>query len=198
VETGVAEAPEDALLLRAACGPPNDSLPIDQCCPYRFGLPAAPLVAAEAEGREVDVERLVQLVAAARGPSPLLVEAAGGLLVPLARESGRLLTNLDLFQRLALPVLLVARAGLGTLNQCALSAWALRERGLRVVAVVLNRSGGGPDDPSVPTNAGLVAELTGLPVVGPLPCEPRAAQRPAALGRELQPLADRLADYAAR
>jgi dethiobiotin synthetase len=139
VETGCApDAPEDALALRAACG---NTQPLDEVCPYRFRLPAAPLVAAEAEGASVDLFRIEKL--AARGPGPVVVEAAGGLLVPLARQplsleeadppdrapAQAVVTNLDLADRLALPVILVARASLGTVNHCALSAEALARRG---------------------------------------------------------------------
>ena len=185
VETGCApDAPEDALALRAACGPPNDALPLDQVCPQRFLLPAAPLVAAEAEGRSVDLPRLLALVAEARSSRAFLVEAAGGLLVPLARERGLLVTNLDLAARLSLPVVLVGRAGLGTINHCALSVQALRARGVAIAALVLNRTLA-EDDPSLASNARMVSELTGLPVLGPTPFEPDAARRPAALAAAL-------------
>ena len=172
VETGCdPSAPSDALALRGSAA-------LDRVCPYRFRLPAAPLVAAEAEGREVDL-RVIEALAR-DGDGPLIVEAAGGLLVPLAREGGRVLTNLDLAQRLGLPVVLVGRAGLGTINHCALSAQALAARGLRIAAVVLNRVAP-DDDPTVATNPSLVAELTGARVLGPTPFVPEAAGRPRAL-----------------
>ena len=83
VETGCApEHPGDALALLQASG---GSFELDRVCPYRFRLPAAPLVAAEAEGKTISIERIEQLVARA-APMPIVVEAAGGLLVPLARE----------------------------------------------------------------------------------------------------------------
>ncbi|GAC1605627.1 MAG: dethiobiotin synthase [Myxococcales bacterium] len=198
VETGCApDAPEDALLLRAACGPPGDALPLDHVCPYRFRMPAAPLVAAEAEGRVVDVEHLLAVAREGGVGGPLVVEAAGGLYVPLAREVARasieqaddaaaappekMTTNLDLAERLGLPVLLVGRAGLGTINHCALSAFALEQRGLTVLAVVLNHAAvpAGPD-PTLSTNARMIAELAGLPVLGPAPFVADAAARPAA------------------
>ena len=188
LETGCApDTPEDALALRAACGPPHDSLPLDQVCPQRFLLPAAPLVAAEAEGREVDLHALLALVAQAQTAKTLLIETAGGLLVPLMRKHGGLVTNLDLAARLRLPVLLVGRAGLGTINHCALSAAALRERGVEVVAIVLNRTQVA-DDPALATNARVIAELTGVQVIGPTPFESDAALRPAALASTLAPL----------
>src|SRR5258706_410064 len=78
VETGCApDHPEDALaLLRASGG----SFELDQVCPYRFRLPAAPLVAAEAEGKAISVERIERLVeeltgAVVLGPTPFVADA---------------------------------------------------------------------------------------------------------------------------
>jgi dethiobiotin synthetase len=200
VETGCEPGdPRDALALLRASGGNFD---LDQVCPYRFRLPAAPLVAADAEGKTISVERIEQLVARA-APRPVVVEAAGGLLVPLAREvasltleqadpaerapAAALVTNLDLAERLGLPVLLVGRAGLGTLNHCALSAEALARRGVELRAIVLNRVVP-EDDPTVATNARLVEELTGAIVLGPTPFVVDPAARPAALRPLLVPL----------
>ena len=199
-ETGCApDAPEDALALREACG---SSQALDDLCPYRFLLPAAPLVAAEAEGRGIDLLRIEELVA--RAAAPIVVEAAGGLLVPIARAALSLeevdpadrpparavLTNLDLAARLELPVILVGRAGLGTLNHCALSVAALESRGLAVAAVVLNRVTA-EDDPTVATNARWVSEMTGVRVLGPTPFVPQRAERPRALAAFVDSLAPR-------
>jgi dethiobiotin synthetase len=197
VETGCEpDSPEDALALRAACG---GIWPLDQICPYRFRMPAAPLVAADAEGREIDLLRIEEI--AARSPTPLIVEAAGGLVVPIARAprnleqtdapdappSRAILTNLDLAERLALPVVLVGRAGLGTLNHTALSAEALERRGLTIAAIVLNRTAA-QDDPSVQSNARWVSEMTGARVIGPLPFVAAETSRPEALKSALDPL----------
>jgi dethiobiotin synthetase len=202
VETGCArERPEDALALLEACG---SGQPLDEVCPYRFRMPAAPLVAAEAEGASVDLLVVERLVARAR--TPIVVEAAGGLMVPLARAplsldqadpadrppSPAIVTNLDLAERLGLPVVLVGRAGLGTLNHCALSAGALQRRGLHVAAIVLNRTAA-EDDPSVATNARWVGELTGATVLGPGPFVADAASRPAKLAPLIAPLLDQAA-----
>jgi len=203
VETGCApDHPEDALALLEASG---GAFELDQVCPYRFRLPAAPLVAAEAEGKTVSIERIERLVARA-SPHAVIVEAAGGLFVPLAREVAALtleqadpaerapaaavVTNLDLAERLGLPVLLVGRAGLGTLNHCALSAEALSRRGIELRAIVLNRVVP-EDDPTVPTNPRLVEELTGAAVLGPTPFVADPAKRPAAIARALERLVRR-------
>jgi dethiobiotin synthetase len=185
VETGCApDAPADALALREACG---SAQALDDLCPYRFRLPAAPLVAAEAEGRSIDLLRIEEIVA--RASAPIVVEAAGGLLVPLAWESPLEqvdpVTNLDLADRLGLPVLLVGRAGLGTLNHCALSVEAIERRGLQLTAVLLNRTSE-HDDPSVESNPRWVSELTGARVLGPTPFVADSSARP----RLLAPFVD--------
>jgi dethiobiotin synthetase len=199
VETGCEpDRPEDALALREACG---SAQPLDELCPYRFRLPAAPLVAAEAEGARVDLLRIEELVERAKARGPIVVEAAGGLMVPLAREPlsidqidpadgpplAVIVTNLDLAERLQLPVVLVGRAGLGTLNHCALSVEALEHRDLLLAAVVLNRTHP-EDDPTVASNARWVAEMTGAQVLGPGPFVADPRQRLSALGKLVAPL----------
>lgn len=201
VETGCEpDRPEDALALQLAC---QTSLPLDEICPYRFRLPAAPLVAAEAEGREVDILAIETMVA--RTSQTILVEAAGGLLVPLAFAPRNLeqtdpadapparamITNLDLAERLGLPVVLVGRAGLGTLNHCALSAAALVARGLNLAGIVLNRVAP-EDDPSVASNPRWLAALSGARIFGPTPFVRDASRRPSELRSTVAPLIDTL------
>jgi dethiobiotin synthetase len=107
---------------------------------------------------------------------------------PADRAPARaIVTNLDLAERLGLPVVLVGRAGLGTLNHCALSADAIERRGLRLAGIVLNRAQP-QDDPSVESNAHWVAELTGATVFGPGPWIADANARPRALAHLIAPL----------
>ncbi len=159
VETGVLAAPEDALALREAAG---DAAALDDVCPYRFRAPLAPSIAAAAEGRAVDVERIVALVARrAREVDVLLVEGAGGLLVPVAPA----VTWLDVATRLALPMLIVAANRLGTINHCALTARVAAAAGVAVRGFVLSDVGPALDE-SAPTNADAIAALTGLACLG--------------------------------
>ena len=170
VETGVVDQPDDALRLAAAA---DDPAPLDEICPYRLRAPLAPSVAAVREGVSVDVDELVRLVARrAAGADVLLVEGAGGLLVPLAGTT----TFLDLAVRAALPVLLVGANRLGTVNHCALSARVARAAGLDVRGFVLSQPAAQTDDSSA-TNAEVVATLTGLRCRGVLPhlSDPAAA-----------------------
>ena len=185
VETGCErEAPLDALALREACGGTQS---LDEVCPYRFRLPAAPLVAAEAEGAAIDLQTHR---AEGRARSDSHRRRGGGRAARCrwrAVGQGDVITNLDFARRLRLPVVLVGRAGLGTLNHCALKLRGLKRRGLVTAAIVLNRTVA-EDDPSVATNKRWVTELTGARVLGPGPFVADAAIRPDVLAPFLAPL----------
>lgn len=112
-------------------------LPEDRIVPEAYVLkePMAPHEAARREGISIDMAKLV-------GPQDdrlLIVEGAGGLLVPLNEKD----YVIDLIEDLNLPVVLVARSSLGTINHTLLSLEALRRRGLVVAGVVIN----GPESP---------------------------------------------------
>jgi dethiobiotin synthetase len=170
----VAGEPSDAERLRAAAGGVE---PLEAVCPYAFAAPLAPAVAARLEGVEVSLDRIVGAARAlAARHAAVVVEGAGGLLTPLTPRE----TYADLAVRLALPALVVARAGLGTVNHVALTVEALRRRGIAIAGVVLNRTVPA-DDPSVPHNAGEIARLTRCEVLAILPYRPDIASRAAAL-----------------
>ncbi|APD48479.1 dethiobiotin synthase [Synechococcus sp. CS-602] len=121
---------------------------------YRYSHPVSPHWAGELEHDLLDPSRLELPI----GTAPLVVETAGGLLVPLRRD----LLQIDQVRHWGLPVLLVARSGLGTLNHTLLSVEALAQRGIPLLGLVFN----GPihaDNPST------LAALTGAPVLGCLP-----------------------------
>jgi dethiobiotin synthetase len=178
IETGVAGEPEDALALRAAA---SDPAPLDDVCPHRLRAPLAPAVAARLEGVTIDVERLVALVERRRRAADvLLVEGAGGLLVPVA---GRV-TWADLAGRLGLPTLIVAANRLGTVNHCALTARVAAVAGLRVPGFVFSQPAP-QTDASAATNAETVAALTGLPVLGALGHGPVSAEAAARLAERV-------------
>lgn len=160
---GLELRPADALRLAQAVGlPPN--LDYAQLCPQRFALPASPEVAARAEGRAVDRAALEHALDRSRSADLLLVEGAGGLLVPIADD----FDMADLAERSGAALLIVARASLGTVNHSLLTLEAARRRGLRVAGVVLNQvqPPAGPDEP---TNAEAIARHGAVRVLGTLP-----------------------------
>ena len=125
-------------------------------CPeaYRLQAPVSPHWAAERDGVTIETTKLHLPKVA----GPLVVETAGGLLVPLRRDWLQI-DQLALWQ---LPVLLVARSGLGTLNHTLLSVEALRRRKIPLLGMILN-------GPLHPDNPRTLAELTGTPVLAELP-----------------------------
>ena len=142
--------------------PAGDAALLGATCVYAFEAPLAPLVAARLEGATVELEpvvRAAERLAAAN--DVLLVEGAGGLLVPLAEN----LLVADVARALALRLVVVARAGLGTVNHVLLTLDAARARGLEVAAVVLN----GEEDASTPENPALIGSFGGARLVVRVP-----------------------------
>jgi dethiobiotin synthetase len=170
--------PSDAERLRHAAG---DEDPPELVCPYRFGPPLAPAVAARLVGRTVYLEAILDAARAlAARHAALVVEGAGGLLTPLTEEA----TYADLAVALGMPALVVARAGLGTVNHTALTVEALRRRGVRVAGVVTNRlSAAG--DASEPFNAAEIERLAGVRVLAALPYLADAGARERAFAEQL-------------
>lgn len=177
VETGVpAEGPEDARALVRAAGVDD---PISLVCPLQFEMPAAPDAAARAEGREASIGPIQEAYQALSSRhARMLVEGAGGLLVPFDAET----TMADLAAALALPVLLVARASLGTINHTLLSVEECRRRGLDLIGVVVSHADG-PISAADAANLETLKRALGERLVGEVfPVEAGEAVDPAAAG----------------
>jgi len=163
IETGVGpDGPLDAIALREAAGK-SDALEI--VCPQQFALPAAPNIAASAEARDVDldvIEAAFQRIA--DGRDFVLAEGAGGLLVPIRDH----FTMADLAQKLGLPLLVVARAALGTINHTLLTLEAAATRRLRLLGVVISHEAGKLSDADAANLSALRAEL-GDRLIGEIP-----------------------------
>lgn len=135
---------------------------VSEIAPFSFAASLAPVVAASLEGRVVDLGEAIEAVRAiASRYDAVLVEGAGGLLVPVGEDW----TIADLARALALPLLVVARAGLGTVNHTALTVRVARQLGLEPAGVILN----GDVDESSATNAGLIERIAEVRVLGHTP-----------------------------
>jgi dethiobiotin synthetase len=173
IETGVGPAgPLDAIALREAAGA-SDLL--TDVCPQQFALPAAPNVAAAAECRAVDLAAITSAFGRlSAGRDLVVVEGAGGLLVPIAEGFGML----ELARRLGLPALIVARAALGTINHTLLTLQAAEIGKLDVIGVVISHSGGELSHADSANLAELRRELSGR-LVGEVPALAAGAVVPA-------------------
>ena len=158
VQSGLADGSDSERVQRLLDLPPQRLIPEV----YRLSQPVSPHWAAEQDGVSIDLARL-------RLPTcktPLVVETAGGLLVPLSRKR----LQIEQLQSWGLPVLLVGRSGLGTLNHCLLSIEALRQRRIPLLGLVLN----GPPHADNPRT---LQQLSGVPVLAQLPhLDPLSAQ----------------------
>lgn len=160
VETGTEGGPpQDATRLAAAAGS-HDSLA--DVCPITFAEPLAPLVAAERARITIDVDRIhAAFGRLAMGRDAIVVEGAGGLLVPITER----ISYTDLFARWRLSLVVVAANRLGALNHILLTLQAARAAGLTVRCVVLNSPTREPPSLATRTNAEAVAHLTDVPVL---------------------------------
>jgi dethiobiotin synthetase len=132
----------------------------DQVAGRLYSLPAAPMVAAAERGETVDVDSLAADVRALADEHELvLVEGAGGLLVPLAPS----LTWIDFLARAPMPVVCVVASRLGCINHALLTMSALRSAGVELAGYVMNQLA---DDDSPGGNGQAIADfghLTGAP-----------------------------------
>jgi dethiobiotin synthetase len=163
VSTGSTGIPEDLQQCLAAAGLPFEQDSLEYQVPYRFRLAASPHLAAEQEGRRIDSDIILDRFHYWAGKHDLLlVEGVGGLLVPLRRD----LLLADLLTSLRLPTLIVARSGLGTLNQTLLTLEALRARQIPVLGVVFSDSMPAADELLVQDNLRTIAETGNVRVFG--------------------------------
>jgi dethiobiotin synthetase len=143
--------PLDHVLLAGATGQRPEEV-----APYRYGPPLSPHYAAELAGEAIEPARLL---AAARAHELVVCEGVGGFLVPLT--PGYLVRDLAI--DLALPIVIAARSGLGTINHSLLTVEAVRGAGLRVAGVVMTPWSAEPE-PIELSNRATVERLAGVPV----------------------------------
>jgi dethiobiotin synthetase len=154
--------PWDAICLREASGS-NDDLNI--ISPYTFESPVAPEVAAMLEHVNIDISMVDKIYHSLKKSHDLLViEGAGGVLVPI-REN---FFFADLIQKWNAPTLIVSRLGLGTINHTLLTNHLLKERGIKVLGVILNNTDGLGDLPAQ-TNPAILRKYLDVPVLGIFP-----------------------------
>lgn len=147
-------------------------LPLDVINPIRYAPPVAPAVAAEQAGLPPDWEGLARALGVLDAASDaLLIEGAGGLMVPLdpARPEWNMV---DLIRVIGYPTLIVTRSTLGTLNHTAMTVRLLRDARLPIAGIVMNGYEGDDalaNDPSIATNRRWIEKMNGCPVLAVAP-----------------------------
>jgi dethiobiotin synthetase len=134
--------------------------------PLRFRSPLSPNVASIIEKKEIPLERILKAYRELQHHYDfLIVEGIGGLLVPITKEY----YVANLIHEFALPILIVARGGLGAINHTLLTVDAAVIRGLEVRGIIFNRMPRVNFSIAEITNPKVIHDLTGIPVLGTLP-----------------------------
>ncbi len=168
VETGIdpecsSEANSDAKFLLAVSGN-QDAL--EEVCPIRLQPPAAPLQAARMTGQTIAIDSILENFRKLQARhNQILVEGDGGLMVPLKPDY--FIT--DLIRDMDLPLIIVSRLTLGTLNHTLLTLKTAQSTGIEIAGVILNRSDNNPLNDVEKGQANLIHELSGVPVIGECP-----------------------------
>ena len=129
IQTGIEQDDDTAEVARlGACGPQEIF-----ASGVRLERPVSPHLAARLSGQPINIDGLVSAVRAEPDTSRWIVEGAGGALVPVSDSANMT----DLMTRLALPVVVVARTALGTINHTLLTLEALRRRAIQTAGVIM-------------------------------------------------------------
>ena len=176
----------DAQFLRAASGIPEPDFMVT---PIALEPPLAPAVAARISNAEWSKGQLTIAFEEMLSRHPvLLVEGVGGLMVPLDDET----LVIDLAERMAMTVIVVARPTLGTINHALLTIDAVWHREMRVAGVVYCETRANDRDLSTATNAGEIARISGVHNLGTLPFDPETSVEGCRTGRIVELALERL------
>lgn len=126
---------------------------------YRLNTPASPHVAAEIDDIEIDIDKLIL----PNIHGPLVVEGAGGIMVPITRHT----TYLDVFANWNAPIVLCARTSLGTINHSLLSIQALKNYGCDILGIAFIGDENKDSEKSI-CDMGQVKRLGRLPLIADL------------------------------
>ena len=168
IETGVdsecsSSSNSDAKFLMEITGI-SDSL--EDVCPYRLKLSASPYQAARIEGKEIDPEIILERFRALQSKHPMmLVEGIGGIMVPITQSYN--VSNLAL--QMGLPLIIVSRVQVGTLNHTLLTINAAQQHGLKVKGIILNPAYEGELQSIEAEQGQLLKELSNVPILGICP-----------------------------
>lgn len=155
---------DDAQLLRASTG---NQQSLESISPLRFRHPLAPISAAQMESRSVDLDAARSAVKAVLKQYPFtVVEGVGGAAVPLTEA----VLASDFAASLDLPVLVVSRTDLGTINHTLLTLEHLRSRGCRIYGLIFVRHCAGEASLAEKTGPAVAARLAEVPFFGVVPC----------------------------
>jgi len=157
-----------------SCGQDNDAVfvkkllklkdPLSLINPISLPYPLSPLAAAKKAKRKIDLKKITKAYKTLTQKYDLvIVEGVGGALVPITEK----IMVADLIKQLTIPTIIVARAGLGTLNHTLLTVEALKRRKITIQGIIMNGYTG--DELSEDDNADILFEQTKIPILAKIP-----------------------------
>jgi dethiobiotin synthetase len=163
LQQGDVLVPSDGMFIKTAAHMEENIRHITPCC---FRSPLAPLPASEIEGITVDFEKINKAFAEISGKyDVVIVEGIGGLLVPITRKY----SVIDMAKDFNLPLIVVSRPSLGTINHTMLTVnYAIKE-GLRVAGIIINYSQPPENTLAETTNPEIIKQISPVPVIGIFP-----------------------------
>ncbi|HGJ64452.1 TPA: dethiobiotin synthase [bacterium] len=155
--------PNDGMFLKKIA---NMQEPIDLITPIRFREPLAPFTASKIEGKSINIGKIKDAFSRlSKKYELLIVEGIGGLLVPIKKNY----YVLDLAKDIGLPLIVVARPSLGTLNHTMLTVnYAIKE-GLRVAGIIMNYNKPPENTIAEKTNSDILKKISPIPIIGIFP-----------------------------
>ena len=168
IETGVdpacsSEASSDAKFLLEVSGNQDE---LEEVCPIRLKPAASPLQASRMSNQPVDIDLIMENYNQLQTRhDQMLVEGVGGLMVPIKSDY----MILDLIKDLQLPLIIVSRIALGTLNHTLLTLKIAQETKIEIAGIILNHQRSGPLNNVELGQADLIQELSGIPILGECP-----------------------------
>ncbi len=154
---------EDAETLARLSGTTDTLSEINPLC---FRHPLAPMAAAEIEAKQIDLSSVLKAYQRLRKKHDfMVVEGIGGLMVPI-RENYYVA---DLIKELALPAVIVARTGLGTLNHTILTVKTAQRQGIEIAGIILNENVPGQRGLAEETNPDILTRCCGVPILATIP-----------------------------
>jgi len=170
---------EDAEFLAHAADAPE---PLAEINPIRLASPLAPTVAAARAKTELDLAPMWAAWRRLRDAHEiLLIEGIGGILCPITRK----MAVADMAVRFGMPVLIIARPNLGTINHTALTVEAAKSRGLGVAGIIINRYDRDTEDVAQMTAPEEIQRATGVPVLGLVPDDPATSVAKGEIGEDV-------------
>lgn len=156
--------PDDGMFLKQTAHMEEPISIVTPCC---FENPLAPLAASEIEGKNVNISEIKKaFYKLSKKYDAVVVEGVGGLLVPIRKNY----SVCELAKELGLPLIVVAKPGLGTLNHIMLTVNYARKEGLEVAGVIINYSQSPENSLAEKTNPQLLMKICPVPLLGIFPC----------------------------